>query len=220
MTAGLDYWNRACEQIATADPVMARLIRAAADTRPTSRGDPFQTLARSIVGQQISVKAAYAVWMRVVAAAGEVTPARVSRMRLSTLVRTGLSQRKAEYLKDLALHFHSGAVDPSRWPQMDDEAIIAELVEVRGIGRWTVEMLLIFNLMRPDVLPLDDMGVLRAMALSYPERWPPQAVGALTGRIGREARAAARAIAEPWRPWRTVGTWYLWRSLQAVPVGV
>ncbi len=199
---------------------MARLIQAAAGTRPTSRGDPFQTLVRSIIGQQISVKAAYAVWTRVAKAAREVSPERIVRMRHSTLVRTGLSQRKAEYLKDLAQHFHSGAVDPRRWPELDDQAIIDELIVVRGIGRWTVEMLLIFNLMRPDVMPLDDLGVLRAMALGYPDRWPPEAVGALTGRVGREARAAAQAISEPWRPWRTVGTWFLWRSLQAVPIGV
>lgn len=214
----LGYWDHACVEIARVDPVMARLIDAARHTRPSSRGDPFQTLARSIVGQQISVKAAQAVWKRVAAAAREVTPARMARMRVSTLARAGLSQRKAEYLRDLARHFDSGAVDPSHWASLDDEAIIAELVQVRGIGRWTAEMMLIFNLMRPDVLPLDDIGVLRAMSLQYRDRWPEGATGVLTGSIGREARAAAREIGEHWRPWRTVGTWFLWRSLEAVPV--
>jgi DNA-3-methyladenine glycosylase II len=210
------WWAQACARLADADPVMARLIAARADTHPVPRGDPFQTLARSIVGQQISVKAAQAVWDRFAKAAREVTPARVARMRVSTLAGAGLSQRKAEYLKDLAVRFHGGAVDPARWPALDDEAIIAELVEVRGIGRWTAEMFLIFNLLRPDVLPVDDLGVLRAIQQHYPRHLPETgAPGALPG---RPVRLAAAALGERWRPWRTVATWYLWRSLEAVPV--
>ncbi len=170
-----------------------------------SRGDPFQTLVRSIVGQQISVKAAQSVWVRFAAAAGTVEPGRVSRMRMTTLRAAGLSQRKAEYLKDLARCFLTGEVDPGRWPVLDDEAVIEELVRVRGIGRWTAEMFLIFNLLRPDVLPLDDIGVLRGIGLAY-------------GRGERVERAQALAIGEVWRPWRTVATWYLWRSLDPLPV--
>jgi DNA-3-methyladenine glycosylase II len=138
-------------------------------------------------------------------------------MRTSTLTGCGLSGRKAEYLKDLALRFRSGEVDPARWPDIDDEAIIGELVAVRGIGRWTAEMFLIFNLLRPDVLPLDDLGVLRALSLNYPD---PEA-SATPSRAtdsGRAAKTRALAIAERWRPWRTVATWYLWRSLDPVPV--
>ena len=209
-----DYWLRACAEISAADPVMARLIAARADTHPVTRGDPFQTLARSIVGQQISVKAAQAVWDRFAKSAREVSPARVSRMRVATLAAAGLSVRKAEYLKDLAQRFHTGAVDPARWPALDDEAIIEELVAVRGIGRWTAEMFLIFNLLRPDVLPVDDLGVLRALQQHYPEHLP----GAVAGVPGRPVRVAAAALGERWRPWRTVATWYLWRSLEAVPV--
>jgi DNA-3-methyladenine glycosylase II len=126
-------------------------------------------------------------------------------MRVTTLRSAGLSQRKAEYLKDLAQRFLSGEVDPSRWPGLDDEAVIEELIRVRGIGRWTAEMFLIFNLLRPDVLPLDDIGVLRGIGLAY-------------GRGERVARAEAMAIGEAWRPWRTVATWYLWRSLDPLPV--
>lgn len=208
------YWAQACDELSQADPVMGRLIAARADTHPVSRGDPFQTLARSIVGQQISVKAAQAVWDRFAKAARDVSPERVSRMRLSTLAAAGLSGRKAEYLKDLASRFHTGAVDPARWPGLDDEALIAELVEVRGIGRWTAEMFLIFNLQRPDVLPVDDLGVLRALQQHYPAYLPEGAAGV----PGRPVRLAAAALGERWRPWRTVATWYLWRSLEAVPV--
>jgi DNA-3-methyladenine glycosylase II len=209
-----DYWAQACADLSQADPVMGRLIAARADTHPVPRGDPFQTLARSIVGQQISVKAAQAVWDRFAKAAREVSPARVSRMRVGTLAAAGLSGRKAEYLKDLAQRFHTGAVDPARWPGLDDEELISELVEVRGIGRWTAEMFLIFNLLRPDVLPVDDLGVLRALQQHYPAHLPEGAAGV----PGRPVRVAAAALGERWRPWRTVATWYLWRSLEAVPV--
>jgi DNA-3-methyladenine glycosylase II len=190
-----DYWAQASDHLAAADEAMAGIVRAYGDAgQLSSRGDPFNTLARSIIGQQISVKAA-----------GKVTPERVSRMRLTTLTGAGLSGRKAEYVRDLAGHFLSGSVDPTRWPESDDESIIAELVQVRGIGRWTAEMFLIFNLLRPDVFPLDDLGLLKAISLHYNERQPV-------------TRAMAAEIGERWRPWRTVATWYLWRSLDPLPV--
>jgi DNA-3-methyladenine glycosylase II len=117
----------------------------------------------------------------------------------------GLSLRKAEYLGDLAQRFAQGELLPERWPAMDDEAVIAELIRVRGVGRWTAEMFLIFNLMRPDVLPLDDIGLLRAMGLHWLQGAMP-------------SRAQARDLAQRWAPWRTAATWYLWRSLDPVPV--
>jgi DNA-3-methyladenine glycosylase II len=208
-----NFWDDACLALGRADPVMRRVIRAAGPAHLVSRGDPFVTLARAIVGQQISVKAAQAVWERLAAAAGEVTPQRIGRMRAATLQSCGLSARKVEYVKDLAGHFRSGRVDPARWHALDDEAIIDELVEVRGIGRWTAEMFLIFNLLRPDVLPLDDLGLLRAIAIHYDgaDRSAPAPQG-------KPARARASAVGEAWRPWRTVATWYMWRSLDPLPV--
>jgi DNA-3-methyladenine glycosylase II len=200
-----DFWDEACRDLSGRDPVMGRIIAERGHVHLMSRGDPFQTLARSIVGQQISVKAAQSVWNRFAAAAGEVAPLRVSRMRTATLRNCGLSERKAEYLKDLAKRFHSGDVDPTHWPARDDEAIIGELVAVRGIGRWTAEMFLIFNLLRPDVLPVDDLGLLRGIEKNY--------------RNGEGvSRREAQQLGEAWRPWRTVATWYLWRSLEPVPV--
>ncbi len=208
-----NFWDDACRALGRADPVMRRVIRAAGPTHLVSRGDPFVTLARSIVGQQISVKAAQAVWERLAAAAVEISPQRIGRMRAATLQRCGLSARKVEYVKDLAGHFRSGRVDPSRWHALPDDAIIDELVEVRGIGRWTAEMFLIFNLLRPDVLPLDDLGLLRAIAIHYDgaDRGAPAPQG-------KAARERASAVGEAWRPWRTVATWYMWRSLDPLPV--
>ncbi len=200
------YWDEACAALSRSDRTMAGIIDRC-DGHLVSRGDPFQTLARSIIGQQISVKAAQSVWNRFAAACGTegATPPRVSRMRHATLRKCGLSERKAEYLKDLAAHFRSGAVDPARWPLLDDEAIIDELSAVRGIGRWTAEMFLIFNLQRPDVYPLDDVGLLRGIATQYREGRPV-------------TRAEAVEIGAAWRPWRTVATWYLWRVQDPLPV--
>ncbi len=200
------YWDEACATLSRSDSTMARIIDRC-DGHLVSRGDSFQTLARSIIGQQISVKAAQSVWNRFAAACGAqgATPLRVSRMRHTTLRKCGLSERKAEYLKDLAAHFRSGEVDPARWPLLDDDAIIDELSAVRGIGRWTAEMFLIFNLLRPDVYPLDDVGLLRGIATQYREGQPV-------------TRAEAIVLGEAWRPWRTVATWYLWRVQDPLPV--
>jgi DNA-3-methyladenine glycosylase II len=206
-----DFWDKARRTLVPRDPVLAGIIRAHPGVALASRGDPFATLARSIVGQQISVKAADAVWGRL-AGTCTIAPATLARTRPATLRRCGLSARKVEYLKDLATHFASGRIDPARFATMDDEAVIAELTEVRGIGRWTVEMFLIFNLLRPDVLPLDDIGLLRAIGLYYFD-------GAEAAQLLRgEGRRKVVALAGAWAPWRSVATWYLWRSLDPVPV--
>ena len=134
-----------------------------------------------------------------------LSPERVATRAIPALRGCGLSQRKAEYLADLATHFASGRLDPRQWKKLDDEALIAALVDVKGIGRWTAEMFLMFHELRPDVLPVDDIGLQRAIADHYNggERLP------------REAMFAA---ADLWRPWRSVATWYLWRSLDPIPV--
>jgi DNA-3-methyladenine glycosylase II len=206
-----DYWERARRTLVRRDPTLAGIIRQHPRVSLATRGDPFATLARSIVGQQISVRAADAVWGRLTTAC-DIAPATLARTRPATLRRCGLSARKVEYLKDLAGHFASGHIDPARFAAMADEAIIAELTGVRGIGRWTVEMFLIFNLLRPDVLPLDDIGLLRAIGRYYFD-------GADTATLLRgEGRRRVVALAEAWAPWRSVATWYLWRSLDPVPV--
>ena len=202
-----EYWDKARRRLARGDAVLAGIIRAHPRVRLVPRGDPFFTLARSIVGQQISVKAAQSIWNRVAALAPEMQPSQVLalRARKRRLMAAGLSERKVEYIVDLARHFHQGTLHPQRWAQMDDEAVIDALVQVRGIGRWTAEMFLMFNLMRPDVLPLGDLGLLNAVRLHY---------------FGREKVPVARiaALGETWKPYRSVATWYLWRSLDPVPV--
>ena len=195
------FWPAATAHLARRDKVLRKLIKAGPEVDLVSRGDPFQTLARAIVGQQISVKAAQSIWGRFVECVAKVTPANVAAKDAAAMRACGFSGQKVVYVKDLARHFNSGEVKPRRWAKMDDEAIIEELVAVKGIGRWTVEMFLMFHLMRPDVLPVDDMGLRRAMERAYNGGEP------LT-------KAEMRAIGEPWGPYRSVATWYLWRSLE------
>lgn len=198
------YWEDACKHLARKDRVMKRLIPQFGDACLESRGDAFTTLARSIVGQQISVKAAQTVWDRFAQLPRKMAPASVLRLKVDDMRKAGLSARKVEYLVDLALHFDSGAIAAEDWPGMDDEAIIALLVGIRGIGRWTAEMFLMFNLLRPDVFPLDDLGLRKGIQLAYFKR--PVSLKTM------------RRLGESWRPWRSVATWYLWRSLDPVPV--
>jgi DNA-3-methyladenine glycosylase II len=200
-----DYWQQAACELAAADGRMAELVERYAGLGLVSRGDPFGTLARSIVGQQISVKAADAVWERFVAAVGEVSPAAVLAAGEIGLAGCGLSRRKGEYVRDLAAHFASGQLDPSMWTALDDESVIDALTAVRGIGRWTAEMFLIFNQLRPDVFPLDDLGLQHAVCERY-----------FAGE--KQPRKVLAACGERWRPWRSVATWYLWRSLDPLPV--
>src|SRR5258705_8557110 len=162
-----DYWVRAKRALARKDPTMARIMREHPKVFLTPRGEPFFTLARAIVGQQISVKAAQSVWDRLVTCVGVVTPEMVLARPRPQLRACGLSDRKTEYIADLAQHFASGAIHVHRWSEMSDEEIIAELVEVRGIGRWTAGKFQIFNLLRPELFPLDDLGLQKGHRRAY-----------------------------------------------------
>jgi len=184
---------------------MRDLIAEYPDARFRSRGSAFETLLRAIVGQQISVKAAQSVWDRFAATVSEVSPERVLALRAPTLLSCGLSRQKASYIQDLARHFESGTLKPRAFHSKSDQELIKLLCDVRGIGQWTAEMFLIFHLNRPDIYPLQDIGLIRAIEKRY---------------RGGEALSKKELIqiGERWRPWRTVATWYLWRSLDPIPV--
>lgn len=200
-----DYWEEACKHLSRKDRVMKRLIPQFGDVRLESRGDAFVTLARSIVGQQISVAAAQTVWNKFALLPRRMTPANVLKLKVDDMRACGLSARKVEYLVDLAIHFDTQAVHVDAWQDMADEPIIEELVAIRGIGRWTAEMFLIFHLMRPNVLPLDDVGLLNGISVNYFSGDPV-------------SRSDAREVAAAWAPYCSVATWYIWRSLDPVPV--
>lgn len=199
------YWQDACKHLAKRDRVMKKLIQTFQGSYLKSRGNAFTTLARSVVGQQISVKAAQSVWNRFEALTPSLSPDAVLKLRVDDMRAAGLSARKVEYLVDLSLHFSSDALHVDAWSSMPDEAIIQELVAIRGIGRWTAEMFLIFHLMRPNVLPVDDVGLINGISSSYYSGEPV-------------SRSDVKELAVSWSPYSTVATWYIWRSLDPVPV--
>jgi len=200
-----DYWAEACKHLIKKDRVLRRLIPQVGDVALYQRGDAFTTLARSIVGQQVSVASAQRVWDRLAALPRSMTPRSVLKLKVDDMRAAGLSARKVEYLVDLALHFDSGQLHVKQWNQMDDPAIVAELVAIRGISRWTADMFLIFHLARPNVLPLDDATLIQGISQHYFSGDPV-------------SRSDAREVAQAWNPWCSVASWYIWRSLAPLPV--
>ena len=199
--------NAALAHLAASDPIMARLIDERGPLQLTPTDEYFFTLVDSIASQQLSSKAAATIVGRIRALlpAGEPpAPQDVLALPDETLRQAGLSWKKVSYVKDLAERVHSGALDLSHIAQMDDEEIIKALVAVKGIGRWTAEMFLIFSLARPDVMAVDDYGIQVAMKRLYNLEDLPKP-------------AAMREIAEPWRPYRSYASLYLWRSLDNSP---
>jgi DNA-3-methyladenine glycosylase II len=203
-TGAPPYWEDAKTELMQRDRIMCKLIPQLGEPQLAARTEPFSMLARSIVAQQLSMQAADALWQRLLSAYLKWTPAEVLKAR-DNLALCGLSKRKTEYILDLAKHFKEKRVHVDKWIEMDDEAVIAELVQIRGITRWTAEMFLIFNLLRPNVLPLDDAGLLNGISVNYFSGEPV-------------SRSDAREVAANWEPWRTVAAWYLWRSLEQAPV--
>lgn len=201
-----EYWAQACAELMKHDRILRKLIPKYGTGFLVTRGDAFITLARAIVGQQISVAAAQSVWNKVLLIAKKkVNPKNILALTVEELRAAGLSGRKVEYIRDLAEHFDSGLLHARLWKDMDDESVIKELTAIRGIGRWTAEMFLIFSMVRPNILPLDDVGLIRAISLNYFSGEPV-------------SRHEAREVAANWAPWRTVATWYMWRSIDPMPI--
>ncbi len=209
-----EYWDRAVRLLSRRDPAMHGLIDAYPEFHLRRRSDAFTALARAIVGQQISVKAADAVWRRFIvtvdpahadAAFPVVAPATVVTLTPDALRAAGLSQRKAEYMQDLAHRFADGSLNPEAWKTLDDETLVDALVTVKGIGCWTAEMFLMFHELRADVFPIADLGLQKAIRLHYAGDHPL-------------SLDEMQALAEAWQPYRSVATWYLWRSLDPLPV--
>ncbi|OHD11102.1 MAG: hypothetical protein A2Z96_02790 [Spirochaetes bacterium GWB1_48_6] len=201
----LNHWEKACSHLEVAEPRLAPLFQLYSTERLTGSGDGFQTLANAIVGQQISVKAAESIWKRLLQLLGEIKPQVILDVSDMELRKAGLSIRKVEYLQGLAQAFLTGEIQPELWPSQDDHTVMNSLIKLKGIGPWTAQMFLIFHLHRPDILPLDDIGLLKAAARLY-------------GKEGKMLPQELELLSQAWRPWRTVATWYLWRSLDPVPV--
>lgn len=198
-----EYWEEAKKVLSKKDRILAALIRQYEGESLASRGSAFFSLARAIVGQQISVKAADSVWKKLESGIGSILPETITRAGDEQLRSYGLSKQKVLYLKELSAFFtHNRDYD---WHSKNDEEVIAALISVKGIGKWSAEMFLIFHLLRPDVFPIADIGLQKAI-----ERHYNNGRKMATGRL--------KKLSGTWAPYRTVATWYLWRSLDPVPV--
>lgn len=200
-----DYWDNANRKLAKKDPVLGSLIPMYQGEPMKLRGKPFQTLARAIVGQQISVKAADSIWNKLRKAIAHVTAERVAYAPYELLRGCGLSNAKVLYMHSLANHFLENRKQIRKWALMDDEAIIQELTTIKGVGRWTAEMFLIFGLGRPDVFPIDDLGLIKGVCRHY-------------NKGEKMTKVDVLAVGDGWRPYRSLGTWYMWRDLDPIPV--
>jgi DNA-3-methyladenine glycosylase II len=205
-------WSADDRELMRADKVLRRLMEERGPIDPEidrrgSRPDPWEALARAIVGQQLSTLAARSIWEKLVGQYGGKLPPpeALLRKRKETLRKAGLSNAKVEFLRDLAAHVKDGRLDLKRLAKLPDEDVVAELIEVKGVGRWTAEMFLIFHLGRPDVVSVGDLGIRRAVQISYGMKELP----------GPEE---LEKLAEEWRPHRTLACLYLWRSLDNTPV--
>ena len=199
----MESWNiDAIQYLCKADSNLEKIIKVVGKYSIKIRNDPFQSLIESIIYQQLAGKAANAIYNRFINYYDnkEITPARILNSSNDNLKKVGLSNRKIDYLKDLASHIYDGRINLEELPTMNDEEIINKLVNVKGIGRWTSEMFLIFSLGRQDVLPVTDLGVRKAIQKVYSLSELPKP-------------NTMMEIAEPWRPYRSIATWYLWKSL-------
>ena len=199
------FWEKAKKELGQKDRKLARIIENYPKDFLFSKSDPFYTLARSIVGQQISVKAAQAVWNKIENKLGKIKAISIYKSHYMTLKSCGLSRQKISYLRSLSSAFLNNELNIRNWKSMKEDQIIEELIKIKGIGRWTAEMFLIFNLCRPDVFPADDLGLIKGICNCYNLKYP----------ISKEH---AIKLSHKWKPWRSVATWYFWRSLDPIPV--
>ena len=200
-----NFWETAKKDLIKKDKKLGKIIQNYPRDFLFSKADPFYTLARSIVGQQISVSAAQAVWERIEKKIKFIEPKIVKNTHYMSLKSCGLSKQKITYLKSLSDAFLKNKIQPKNWLSLENEKIIEELIQIKGIGRWTAEMFLIFNLCRPDVFPADDLGLIKGICKCYNYKYP----------ISKDR---ACEVSKKWKPWRSVATWYFWRSLDPIPV--
>ena len=199
------FWEKAKIELINKDKRLGRIIKTYPKDFLFTKSDPYYTLARAIIGQQISVKAAQAVWERFEKKVKIVNPKNTLAMHYMSLKSCGLSKQKIKYLKSLATAFINKDLQILKSKTASDSEIISELTKVKGIGKWTAQMFLIFNLCRPDVFPEDDLGLIKGICVCYNLEYPITKIDAIK-------------LSQKWKPWRSVATWYFWRSLDPIPV--
>ena len=200
------YWNRAVKYLSKKDPVMKKMITQYNDKTLTTRKDIFYSLCKSIIGQQISVQAANSVFKKFEKACnGKINPKKINKLRPVKLKRCGLSRQKVKGIKELAVKFENKSFDPKKIKSMTDEEAIIYLSSLRQIGRWSAEMILLFTLNRPDIWPIQDIGLLRSISNNYKKKYFPP-------------KKFVESLRKKFSPYCSVATWYLWRSIDDEPI--
>tara|TARA_Y100001970_G_scaffold34021_1_gene42214 strand:- start:2134 stop:2772 length:639 start_codon:yes stop_codon:yes gene_type:complete len=200
-----NWWNEAKSFLMLNDPIMKKIILKYNEGSLESRGKPFNALCRTIIGQQISVKAAASIWNKFECGIKNIKPENIIKCEDSILRQFGLSQKKVEYLNHLSNFIINNPLAINSWKKMDDQTVIKELCKIKGIGPWSAEMFLMFVFLRKDILPLGDLGLRRAVGTNYLKKYDP-------------TYEEVEKVAEKWKPYRTAATWYLWRSIDPIPV--
>ena len=198
-------WLVGINDLKKKDKILGKIINRYKLEKLKSKKDPFLTLAKSITGQQISVKAANSIWGKLEKKLNKVNSINILKLKNKEIAKCGFSKQKVGYLLNLADFFEKNKNIEKKWKKAEDEKVIEDLVKIKGIGRWTAEMFLIFYLLRPNIFPSADIGLLRAISTNYNLKYPLK-------------KAKIEKFRKKWRPWSTIATWYLWRSLDPIPV--
>tara|TARA_B100001123_G_scaffold143259_1_gene166524 strand:+ start:214 stop:840 length:627 start_codon:yes stop_codon:yes gene_type:complete len=198
-------WLIAIKNLKKKDKILKKIINRYNSEKLRSKKNAFLTLAKSITGQQISVKAANSIWKKLEEKLKIVSPNNILKLKKNEIAKCGFSKQKISYLINLAFFFKKNKNIEKKWKRAEDEKVIEDLVKIKGIGIWTAEMFLIFYLLRPNIFPVDDIGLLRAISVNYNLKYPLK-------------KKEIYEFKKRWEPWATVATWYLWRSLDPIPV--
>ena len=200
------YWHKAKISLSKRDPILKKIIKQYNKGHLTTRNNPFFSLCRTIVGQQISIKAADTIWNRLEAKCKKkIIPQKIIKLKAISMKKAGLSRQKISYLKNIAKSFKNKSFDVSSLKKMDDVSAIDYITELKGLGIWSAQMFLMFNLNRPDIFPTKDIGLIRAISKNYKKRYPP-------------SEKFLNKISNLHSGYRTVFTWYMWRSIDPTDV--
>ena len=200
------YWQNAKKILSKKDPVLRKIIKKYNKGFLTTRNNPFFSLCRTIIGQQISTKAADSIWSKFQKKCNnKINPKTILKISTRNLKSAGLSRQKVSYLKNIAKAFNNKSFDPKILKKLSDEEAIEYITKLKGLGVWSAEMFLMFNLNRPDIFPIKDIGLLRAISKNYKKSYPP-------------SKKFLDKISSMHAGYRTVFTWYMWRSIDPVDV--
>ena len=198
-------WKLAINDLIKKDKILKKIINKYKSEKLQSKKNAFLTLAKSITGQQISVKAANSIWGKLEKKLNKVNSINILKSKKNEIAKCGFSKQKINYLLNLANFFKKNKNIEKKWKKIEDEKVIEDLVKIKGIGSWTAEMFLIFYLLRPNIFPSADIGLLRAISINYNLKYPLK-------------KEEIEKFRKKWSPWSTVAIWYLWRSLDPIPV--